>query len=254
MPQRACVGPIAGVHHNSFGRAWASVVGLLIGCCFLCMRPFALEGGVRCALRPRVGVRFARMLRRRRSSPCSPPHRAASRSYISHGARTSREAATYADREMALDVAGPTGYYSQTRLARSMGSGDDMFRTWSGPEGSSHKEPLPGTRSHRAHGAFLCGAASWRPRASGPGTPARPLAALADRPRHPSAFEPCGPVRAFATGARAVARLRPRCACMLAADARHGLGARRWARTHRAPAAPPPAVPSLGLTLRCQKS
>lgn len=47
------------------------------------------------------------------------------------------------------------GYHSQQRLARSMGSGDDMFRIWSGPEGSSHKEPLPGTRSHRAHGALL---------------------------------------------------------------------------------------------------
>lgn len=40
------------------------------------------------------------------------------------------------------------GRISPARLARSMGSGDDMFRIWSGPEGSSHKEPLPGTRSH----------------------------------------------------------------------------------------------------------
>lgn len=55
-----------------------------------------------------------------------------------------------------LDVRAISGYYNQIRLARSMGSGDDMFRTWSGPEGSSHKEPLPGTRSHRAHGAFFC--------------------------------------------------------------------------------------------------
>lgn len=54
-----------------------------------------------------------------------------------------------------LDVRAISGYYNQIRLARSMGSGDDMFRTWSGPEGSSHKEPLPGTRSHRAHGAFF---------------------------------------------------------------------------------------------------
>lgn len=59
-----------------------------------------------------------------------------------------------------LDVRAISGYYSQTRLARSMGSGDDMFRTWSGPEGSSHKEPLPGTRSHRAHGAFSVSIAS----------------------------------------------------------------------------------------------
>ena len=36
------------------------------------------------------------------------------------------------------------------RLARSMGSDDDMFRIWSGPEGSSHKEPLSGIRIHRA--------------------------------------------------------------------------------------------------------
>jgi len=36
-----------------------------------------------------------------------------------------------------------------------MGSGDDMFRIWSGPGGSSHKEPLPGTRSHRAHGRIF---------------------------------------------------------------------------------------------------
>lgn len=41
------------------------------------------------------------------------------------------------------------------RLARSMGSDDDMFRIWSGPEGSSHKEPLSGIRIHRAHGRFL---------------------------------------------------------------------------------------------------
>ena len=27
-----------------------------------------------------------------------------------------------------------------------MGSDDDMFRIWSGPEGSSHKEPLSGIR------------------------------------------------------------------------------------------------------------
>ena len=57
---------------------------------------------------------------------------------------------------VALDAGAISGYYSQTRLARSMGWGDDMFRTWSGPEGSSHKEPLTGTRSHRAHGAFFC--------------------------------------------------------------------------------------------------
>lgn len=60
-----------------------------------------------------------------------------------------------------LDESRPSGYYSQARLARSMGSGDDMFRTWSGPEGSSHKEPLTGTRSHRAHGAFFCADAPW---------------------------------------------------------------------------------------------
>ena len=42
------------------------------------------------------------------------------------------------------------------RLARSMGSDDDMFRIWSGPEGSSHKEPLSGIRIHRAHGRFWC--------------------------------------------------------------------------------------------------
>ena len=36
-----------------------------------------------------------------------------------------------------------------------MGSDDDMFRIWSGPEGSSHKEPLSGIRIHRAHGRFL---------------------------------------------------------------------------------------------------
>ncbi len=35
-----------------------------------------------------------------------------------------------------------------------MGSDDDMFRIWSGPEGSSHKEPLSGIRIHRAHGVF----------------------------------------------------------------------------------------------------
>ena len=35
-----------------------------------------------------------------------------------------------------------------------MGSDDDMFRIWSGPEGSSHKEPLSGIRIHRATGAF----------------------------------------------------------------------------------------------------
>ena len=40
------------------------------------------------------------------------------------------------------------------RLARSMGSDDDMFRIWSGPEGSSHKEPLSGIRIHRAH--YFC--------------------------------------------------------------------------------------------------
>ena len=42
------------------------------------------------------------------------------------------------------------------RLARSMGSDDDMFRIWSGPEGSSHKEPLSGIRIHRAHGLYFC--------------------------------------------------------------------------------------------------
>ena len=36
-----------------------------------------------------------------------------------------------------------------------MGSDDDMFRIWSGPEGSSHKEPLSGIRIHRAHVRFL---------------------------------------------------------------------------------------------------
>lgn len=36
-----------------------------------------------------------------------------------------------------------------------MGSDDDMFRIWSGPEGSSHKEPLSGIRIHRTHGRFL---------------------------------------------------------------------------------------------------
>ena len=41
------------------------------------------------------------------------------------------------------------------RLARSMGSDDDMFRIWSGPEGSSHKEPLSGIRIHRAHGLYF---------------------------------------------------------------------------------------------------
>lgn len=41
------------------------------------------------------------------------------------------------------------------RLAHSMGSDDDMFRIWSGPEGSSHKEPLPGIRIHRVHGRFF---------------------------------------------------------------------------------------------------
>ena len=40
------------------------------------------------------------------------------------------------------------------RLARSMGSDDDMFRIWSGPEGSSHKEPLSGIRIHRAR--YFC--------------------------------------------------------------------------------------------------
>ena len=55
----------------------------------------------------------------------------------------------------ALDVRGRSVYHYLTRLARSMGSGDDMFRIWSGPEGSSHKEPLTGIRSHRAHGAFF---------------------------------------------------------------------------------------------------
>ena len=34
--------------------------------------------------------------------------------------------------------------------ACSKGSGDDMFRIWSGPGGSSHKGPLPGTRILRA--------------------------------------------------------------------------------------------------------
>ena len=42
------------------------------------------------------------------------------------------------------------------RLARSMGSDDDMFRIWSGPEGSSHKEPLSGIRIHRVHGLSFC--------------------------------------------------------------------------------------------------
>ena len=41
------------------------------------------------------------------------------------------------------------------RLARSMGSDDDMFRIWSGPEGSSHKEPLSGIRIHRVRRRFL---------------------------------------------------------------------------------------------------
>ena len=36
-----------------------------------------------------------------------------------------------------------------------MGSDDDMFRIWSGPEGSSHKEPLSGIRIHRVRGRFL---------------------------------------------------------------------------------------------------
>ena len=36
-----------------------------------------------------------------------------------------------------------------------MGSDDDMFRIWSGPEGSSHKEPLTGIRIHPTHWAFL---------------------------------------------------------------------------------------------------
>ena len=31
-----------------------------------------------------------------------------------------------------------------------------MFRIWSGPEGSSHKEPLSGIRIHRAHGLSFC--------------------------------------------------------------------------------------------------
>lgn len=35
-----------------------------------------------------------------------------------------------------------------------MGSDDDMFRIWSGPEGSSHKEPLSGIRIHRAR--YFC--------------------------------------------------------------------------------------------------
>ena len=61
----------------------------------------------------------------------------------------------------ALDEWAQSRYYNKTRLARSMGSGDDMFRTWSGPEGSSHKEPLTGTRSHRAHGGVFCVAAAW---------------------------------------------------------------------------------------------
>ena len=42
------------------------------------------------------------------------------------------------------------------RLARSMGSDDDMFRIWSGPEGSSHKEPLSGIRIHRVRGLSFC--------------------------------------------------------------------------------------------------
>lgn len=79
-----------------------------------------------------------------------------------------------------LDVRAISGYYNQIRLARSMGSGDDMFRTWSGPEGSSHKEPLPGTRSHRAHGAFFCvdSLSSGLPRLVG----RRPQGALDHRP------------------------------------------------------------------------
>ena len=36
-----------------------------------------------------------------------------------------------------------------------MGSDDDMFRIWSGPEGSSHKEPLSGIRIHRVRRRFL---------------------------------------------------------------------------------------------------
>ena len=35
-----------------------------------------------------------------------------------------------------------------------MGSDDDMFRIWSGPEGSSHKEPLSGIRIHRVR--YFC--------------------------------------------------------------------------------------------------
>ena len=42
------------------------------------------------------------------------------------------------------------------RLARSMGSDDDMFRIWSGPEGSSHKEPLSGIRIHRVRRLSFC--------------------------------------------------------------------------------------------------
>lgn len=47
-----------------------------------------------------------------------------------------------------------------------MGSDDDMFRIWSGPEGSSHKEPLSGIRIHRAHGRYF-GAATWPGRRRG---------------------------------------------------------------------------------------
>ena len=50
-----------------------------------------------------------------------------------------------------------------------MGSGDDMFRIWSGPGGSSHKEPLPGTRIHRGHAAlFSCAGMAEGLRRKGP--------------------------------------------------------------------------------------
>ena len=44
----------------------------------------------------------------------------------------------------------PFRYTSSSRV-HSMGSGDALFRTWSGPGGSSHKEPRAGARSHRMH-------------------------------------------------------------------------------------------------------
>lgn len=45
-----------------------------------------------------------------------------------------------------------------------MGSDDDMFRIWSGPEGSSHKEPLSGIRIHRVRRRFLV---PWLPASAG---------------------------------------------------------------------------------------